>query len=115
MYIKVLLGGKERGLNFSQMAWVEFLKKVDHDRWDTTCNYAMVWGGLVENHYRKNEPVEFTISDVIDWVDVLEKDALDQIAEKFQATQQFKKLIEATEKKEEKLTKKKPRNTVSKV
>ena len=111
-YIKIEIGGKERGLKFNQFAVVTMAKYADLDNYEATVGYAMVYGGLKANCYVKREEADFTFEEVCDWVDNLQSDSLMCIYNVFSETQVYQKLVE---KQDEPATKKKSRKTVSKI
>lgn len=68
-YIKIELGGKERGLKFNQLA-LEIMGGYAGET--TTQNvYAMFYGGLRGNSFVKREEPDYTFEEVTDWVDTL--------------------------------------------
>ena len=70
-YIQIEIGGKLRGLKFNQMAVEVFTQHLSEVGFDTSTVYAMVYAGLTANCYQKQQEVDFTFSDVIDWVDAI--------------------------------------------
>ena len=92
-YIQIEIGGKLRGLKFNQGALIMFTQKVDFDNHAATANYAMIYAGLYSNCYVKQQDPDFTFEQVVDWVDELEKDVLDKVADVFSSTTAFQKLI----------------------
>ena len=96
-YIKVELGGKERGLKFNQLA-LEVLSSYTSNEFSTANVYAMFYGGLRGNSYMKREEPDYTFEDVCDWVDTLyaEKkiDVIKQVENALTETQLYKSLVE---------------------
>lgn len=92
-YIKIEIGGKERGLKFNQGAIHIFQSKIDSENIAATTGYALIWAGLKANAYVKGEEVDFTFEQVCDWCDELSEDTIIKIITCFQETQQYKKLI----------------------
>ena len=110
-YIKILIGGKERGLKFNQMAVVVMAQKADIENYAATAGYAMVYAGLKANCFVKSEECDFTFEQVCDWVENLSPETMLSIYEVFQSTQAYKALIEKGIEKPEVITKKKLKST----
>jgi len=71
-YIKVDLGGKERGLKFNQLALETYVKNIDFTGGSVvSAVYATFYAGLIGNSYAKQEDVDYTFENVTDWVDTL--------------------------------------------
>ena len=114
-YIQIDIGGKLRGLKFNNASMVVLSQKVDYNNYAATALYALVYAGLYTNEYIKNGgdvPDMPPFSEVCDWVDDLNKDAINRINETFQSTQAYKSLIPSEEKEE--MTKKKPKQHIKK-
>lgn len=73
-YIKIDIGGKERGLKFNQFALEEISKHSENDS-ASAFIYAIFWGGLRGNNYVKREEVDYSFEEVCDWVDALPKES----------------------------------------
>ena len=107
-YIQVEIGGRLRGLKFTQGAIMWMQDKVDFENYAATAGYATVWGGLKMNCYAKGEELTKTVSneevpanfeDVCEWVDELDKDTALKISDAFKESSVFKKLVEENDKK----------------
>lgn len=93
-YVKLKVGGEERGLKFNQMAYILFYKHVDLVEYVATMHYAIVYAGLRANAYVKSEEFEHSFSDVCDWVDDMTGEDKEKAVEAFSSTQQWQSLIE---------------------
>ena len=107
-YIQVEIGGRLRGLKFTQGAIMWMQDKVDFENYAATAGYATVWGGLKMNCYAKSEELTKTVNgtevaatfeDVCEWVDELNKDTALNISNAFKESSVFKKLTEENDKK----------------
>lgn len=96
-YIQKQIGGRLRGLKFNTLAIREFLRTVDWERYSSTANYAMVWAGLYGNAYAKREEVDFTMEDVIDWLDAMTQQDMDEISAVMAEVHAFKALLPKAE------------------
>lgn len=105
-YIKINLGGADRGLKYNQGALITFQNYVDKDNVAATTPYALVWAGLKANAYVKREEVDFTFEQVCDWVDALNNETLLEVIKCFQETQAFKDLLPVEEEVKKKLPRK---------
>jgi hypothetical protein len=92
-YIKINIGGKERGLKFNQGALITFQSKIDPENIAATTGYALVWAGLKANAYVKGEEFTETFETVCDWVDELPEETILEVIKTFQETQAYQKLI----------------------
>ncbi len=106
-YCKILIGGKERGLKFNQMATIIIAQKADIENYAATAGYAIVYAGLKANCYVKSEECDFTFEQVCDWVEDLSPETMLMIVETWQSTQSYKALYEKGTEKQEEITKKK--------
>jgi hypothetical protein len=113
-YIKIEIGGKERGLKFNQYAVITMAKFADLENYEATAAYAMTYAGLKANCYVKREEADFTFEEVCDWVDKVSAEVMLQVYNVFSETQVYKELIEKGTATEE-VTKKKSSRTGSKV
>lgn len=106
-YIKVELGGKERGLKFNQLALEEMTSVAGEKA--TQNVYAMFWGGLKGNSYVKREDVDYTFEDVCDWIDQLfaekKMDIIKQVEETLTETQLYKSLVPEVKEEKKRLRK----------
>jgi len=101
-YIKLNIGGKERGLKFNNLAFEEFVKRIptsDQNKFDwlqsnALSGYACIYAGLVGNAVVKGEVVDFTFEDVCDWVDDLENEDIQKAWTLFSETQKYKQLLD---------------------
>lgn len=89
-YIKINIGGSDRGLKFNQGALITFQNTVDKENVNATTPYALIWAGLKANAYVKREEMEFTFEQVCDWVDEMNDETLLEVIKCFQETQAFK-------------------------
>lgn len=108
-YIKILIGGRERGLKFNQMAVILLAQKADVENYAATAGYAMIYAGLKANCFVKGEECDFTFEEVCDWVEALSSETMLAVYEVFQSTQAYKALIEKGQ--PEEITKKKLKST----
>lgn len=96
-YIKLELGGKDRGLKFNQLA-LEIMSGYASATVTTANVYAMFYGGLRGNSYVKREEPDYTFEEVCDWVDLLyaekKTDIIKQVEQVLTETQVYKSLIE---------------------
>ncbi len=92
-YIKVDIGGKERGLKFNTLAIRLFVTKMDIANFNLTANYAMIYAGLYANCYVKGEEVDFTFEEVVDWVEALDQKTIDEISVVMASVEAYKKLL----------------------
>ncbi len=104
-YIKIELGGKERGLKFNQLALEEMTKLFNSD--SATSNiYAMFWGGLKGNSFVKREEPDYSFEEVCDWVDEIyatkRLDVIIEVEKALVETQLYKSLLEVEDKEEKK-------------
>ena len=123
-YIKIHLGGKDRGLKFNNKAAMLFRKKLDDKDIEGSSSYALIWAGLNANAYVKEEELvdkETVIEDgkekvvetpitfemVCDWVDELSVETTLEVFKKFQETELYKKYIPEDDSKK----KSRPKNT----
>jgi hypothetical protein len=102
-YIKIDIGGKERGLKFNQGALVTFQSKIDPDNIAATTGYALVWAGLKSNAYVKGEEFIEKFETVCDWVDELSPETVIEVIKTFQETQAYKNLLPVEESDKKKL------------
>lgn len=109
-YIQIEIGGKLRGLKFSQGTLILFedsIKSYDEAEMKAFASHKLVWAALKTNCMIKGEEVEFTFADVFDWVESLTEDVLLKIHAAFNESQGFAKdLPEDKKKVKTKITKK---------
>ena len=110
-YIKINLGGEDRGLKFNQGALIEFQKKIDQSNIEGTTGYALIWAGLKANAYVKGEEFTTSFEQVCDWVDELPIQTSIDVMNCFKETQAFKSLIPEEEESKKKSP---PKNMKSK-
>lgn len=111
-YIKIDIGGKERGLKFNQGALVTFQGKIDPENIAATTGYALIWAGLKSNAYVKGEEFTETFETVCDWVDELPQETVLEVIKTFQETQAYKSLIPEEKDKKKLVTKSTKRNAL---
>src|ERR1035437_959079 len=92
-YIKIEIGGKDRGLKFNQGALIMFQEKVDKNNYAATTGYALIYAGLMANAYAKSEEVDFTFENVCDWTDELKPEVVLAVINCFKETQIYKSLL----------------------
>ena len=116
-YIKVNLGGKERGLKFNQLA-IEVIGLHNNSGTNTGFIYAMFYGGLKGNSFVKGEEPDYTFEDVCDWVDGLEnkEGVIALVTNAMSETQIWKSLVKkgqeiVDEEEKKKVSKSKPTTT----
>lgn len=88
---------KVRGLMFNNYTWHAFLKKIDLEFYEASSKYAATYAALRANSFTKGEQVDYTFQDVVAWVDLLSKDALNLIRDNFEAMEEYKSLVEVLE------------------
>ena len=96
-YIKIELGGKERGLKFNQLA-LEIIRSKSNPLSDIQNVYALFYGGLRGNSFVKEEEPDYTFEQVCDWVDeiYIKPDAaeiINKVSGVFTSTQMYQNLI----------------------
>lgn len=94
--------GKDRGWKVNQKTIEIWSNKVDDKAFASTSNYGAMYGGLVANCYVKEEEPDFTFEQVCEYVDELNETTeglaiLEQIREKFEASQYYIKILEKVE------------------
>lgn len=122
-YIQIEIGGKQRGVKFNQYAVILMAKFMDYEQYEASSAYAMIYGGLMACAYVKKQELindadveldgtqikageKVSFEQVCSWVDQLDKETIDKVANVFMETQEYKNLIGKGEKDNE-LTKKK--------
>jgi hypothetical protein len=90
-YIKINIGGKERGLKFNQMTLHVMAKYVDENEQELTSSYALIYAGLYCNSYQKREELDLTFEQVCDEVDKLKEEDIIAIQKAFQEEFNFAK------------------------
>lgn len=97
-YIKINLGGKDRGLKFNNYGIEKLSEKMSGNS-AIAFTYAMIWGGLIGNSFAKEEDVDYSFSDVIDWIDAIPKDEkvtiIESVTKVLTESQNYKDLIAA--------------------
>lgn len=92
-YIKINIGGAERGLKFNQGALIIFQGKIDPENIEGTTGYALIWAGLKSNAYVKGEEFTEKFETVCDWVDELPEQTILEVVKTFQETQAYKSIL----------------------
>lgn len=109
-YIQIEIGGKQRGLKFSQGTLILFqdsIKSYDEAEIKAFASHKLVWAALKTNSIIKGEEVNFSFADVFDWVEGLSEEVLLKIHAAFNESQGFaKELPEGKKKVKTKTTKK---------
>jgi len=83
-YIQVEIGGKVRGLKFSQLAYVEYLTLTQGVTNNIFHSYALIYAGLFANCLVKREEPDFTFEQVTEWCDaVTDQSVFNKISEVF--------------------------------
>lgn len=109
-YKQMEIGGKPRGLKFTQMTVVMMTQYLDFNNSAATYPYALIYAALYTNCYIKREEADFTFEQVCDWVDQLSMEQVLEVRDLFESTQAFRNLIPSNEKSEEEMTKKKQKS-----
>jgi len=96
-YIKIELGGKERGLKFNQLA-LEIIRSKSNPLSDIQNVYALFYGGLRGNSFVKEEEPDYTFENVCDWVDEIyvrpdAAEIIKKVSEVFTSTQMYQSII----------------------
>lgn len=94
-YIKINLGGVERGLKFNIYGIEKMTEKMRGSSLMAFA-YAMVWGGLQGNSYAKELEPDYTFDQVIDWVDEMGEEknqVIEDVTKVLMSTQGYKDLI----------------------
>lgn len=103
--IKIQLGDKERGLMFANMAWEEMTKLIPQDErnqfdWLTSSSfagYACTYGGLVNYDFAHRNVIDYTLPDVINWVDNANSEDIKLVRDKFNELQKFRDMMKGIE------------------
>ena len=93
-YLQIDIGGRPRGLKFSQGTHILVQDKIEtFDTGDVKAfgGYAVVWAALKANCIVKGEPVDFTFEQVCEWCDALEEDQYAAILVAYQESVGYKK------------------------
>ena len=111
-YVRINLGGKERGLKFNQGADIEFRNKVGtNDNYVFYC-YAMIWAGLVSNCFVKGENPDFTFEEVCDWCDEMKPEDMETVLKVYKEVHKYEENLPKSKKK---LVPKSTKKTVTKL
>lgn len=102
------IGGKPRGLKFTQMTVVMMTENLDFKHSAATYPYALVYAALYTNCYVKKEEPDFNFEQVCEWVDEMPMDKILEVRDAFEATQAFRNLIPSDN--TEEMTKKKQKS-----
>ncbi len=97
-YLKVTLGGKERGVKFNQMALEVYAKHLDENAINTSAVYATLYAGLIANCYVKREEPDFTFEEVTNWTEDLaetDPESVKSVCSFFEKTDSYKKWLSA--------------------
>ena len=110
-YIEIEIGGKKRGLKFSQgtlMLFKDSIKDYTDEDVLIFSPFRIVWAALKANCIVKGELVDFTFENVYDWVEKLSEEDLQIILSAFNESVGFNKNdnVEDEKKKKEKVKKK---------
>jgi len=101
-YIQIEIGGKQRGLKFSQgtlMLFQDSIKSYDEAEKKAFASHKLVWAALKTNSIIKGEDVDFSFADVFDWVESLSEEVLLKIHAAFKESQGFAKDLPEDKKK----------------
>jgi len=93
-YLRLNIGGQERGLKFNQMAYVLFYQHVDLAEYMATMYYAIIYAGLKANAYVKREEFEHSFEQVCEWVDEMNDEYKAAALKAFSETTIWQKAIE---------------------
>lgn len=89
-YIKVMLGGKDRGLKFNLGSVFVFNNEMaGQDK--SFAIYATVWAGLKSNAFAKREEFVEDFETVCDWCDQLNMEQVLEITNCFNSIETFRK------------------------
>lgn len=103
-YLQIEIGGKPRGLKFTQATYAEMLGRLGESTNNYFGFYCIVWGALKINCEIKNEPLDFTFENVCDWCDIMsDEDAL-KINEAYQSTLEYIKSVKKEQDDKKKLS-----------
>lgn len=96
--MKKELGGKQRGFLFNNYA-MSIISEKSKGSNAMAFLYAVVFGGLMGYDYAKETEVDYTFSDVIEWVDDAMNggETFEDVVACMQDSKQFKKLTSAAE------------------
>lgn len=99
-YIKIEIGGKERGLKFNQLA-LEIIRSKSNETSDVQNVYALLYGGLRGNSFVKEEEPDYTFEQVCDWIDDIyikpeAAEIIKQVSAVFTSTQMYQSIIAGT-------------------
>lgn len=83
--------GKDRGLKFDQGAHIEISLKIGNSKNAAFAGYAIIWGGLVANCFRKGEEPDFTFEQVCDAADKLTPEQINEIGKCYLSTVTFER------------------------
>ena len=92
--------GKNRGIKFGMMAVEQIMTAMSGGLTGVTLLYEMLYWGLRNNCYVKNETPDFTKEEVCDWVDVNISDVkfFEQLGDCFKTSTIIKAQVEAEKK-----------------
>lgn len=97
-FIKVTLGGKERPLKFNMRAMEAFAEVKSQGTREISASVTLVYSGLIGWYYANQIEVDFTFSDVIDWVEELifsnQQNIVGEISKCFQESKAGRYLFE---------------------
>jgi hypothetical protein len=101
-YIQIEIGGKQRGLKFSQgtdMLLRSKLKGLTEDQISAVASYRVVWAGLEMGCLFNEQEIDFTFQDVSDWVEKISAEELNKVLDAYNKLQEYTKEIPEKDKK----------------
>ena len=108
-YLQLEIGGKKRGLKFSQGTLILFqdsIKNYSESEIKAFASHQLVFAALKTNCIIKGDEVDFTFENVFDWVEQLHEEELQKVLVAFNESQKFKVDIPVEKKAEDEKKKK---------
>lgn len=98
--IQIVLGGKERNLEFTQRTYSNFYNSIDLDKFHSDFHYEIVYAALETDAYYNRSKIE-PFKEVCLWVDKLSIEDKAKILEAYENTQLYKDAKEKGQKMKE--------------
>lgn len=89
-YCKINIAGKERELEFNQLAMLILREKTDPDFPGETAGYALVYAGLKASCYVRGEKLDLTWEQACRAVDTLSTEDVEKVTKAFEETEAYK-------------------------